>query len=117
MDSSNNNNNNNNNGNGYAISEFCDKVYDGAAKCEKNVKGTSYRDTSACDLIHNIIPKLNSAFSSINGGANVAKIFAWIFGVALVFMAWYIYRLHKIIGRDTSIQVGSFNLMGNGQQA
>lgn len=83
-------------------------MYEQATKCEKKVKGTSYQDNSGCDLIHNIIPKLST---SLKGGSSAAKVFAWIFGIAVVAMGWYIYRLHKILSLvptkvDTSGLIG-----------
>lgn len=105
-DNNNNGNNNNNNNYGY-VSEFCSELYEGAARCEKNVKGTNYKDTSSCDLIHHVVPRLNGAFNAINARPT-AKVFAWIFGIAIVGMAWYIYRLHKLLDRPTSIDLSRF---------
>lgn len=101
----NNNNNNNNNGNNNgAVAEYCDQLYEGAAKCEKNVKATNYKDTSGCELIHKTLPQINKALHGMVGHS-AGKIFAWIFAVTIVIMAWYIYRLHKLLGRPTTIDL------------
>jgi hypothetical protein len=99
---------NNDDGGGYAISETCDEIYEQAARCEKNVKGIQWQDNSSCELIHKTIPKLSAALGGLSS-TSVSKIFAWMFGIALVFMGWYIYRLHKILGK--SAEANSFNLM------
>jgi hypothetical protein len=83
-------NNNNNNNDGNYVSETCQDLYQDASKCERKVKGTSYQDNSSCELIHKIIPKLNASMSRSSGAA--AKAFAWIFGIMIVFMGWYIFR-------------------------
>eukprot|EP00934_Nitzschia_sp_Nitz4_P006752 Nitzschia sp. Nitz4//scaffold7_size249615//180188//181630//NITZ4_001195-RA/size249615-augustus-gene-0.12-mRNA-1//1//CDS//3329558496//6742//frame0 len=87
------------NNNGYYPNEFCEGLYEQAARCEKNVKGTSYQDNSSCELIHKVIPKLSSALNGLTG-ISWAKFFAWTFFIVIAALAWYIYRLHKIVIRQ-----------------
>jgi hypothetical protein len=98
------NNNNNNNYNNYnggnSVSETCLKLYEGAAKCEKNVKGVTYPDTSGCEMINTILPKISSAFKSATGGPSVAKICAWTFGIGFVALAGYVVLLHRKVMRQ-----------------
>jgi hypothetical protein len=95
------NNNNNNDDNNNGVLELCEDLYEQSGKCEKNVKGNSYPDTSGCELIHSILPKLNAAFASINGrGPGAATILAWVFGISCAFMGTYIYLLHKKVIRQ-----------------
>jgi hypothetical protein len=103
--SSNNNNNNgqnnnNNYNNGNSVSELCSKLYQQAGKCETNLKGVTYKDESSCDMIHNILPKLNSAFKSATGGPEVAKVCAWAFGFGFFALAGYVFLLHKKVMRQ-----------------
>jgi hypothetical protein len=100
----NNGNNNNNNGynydgNGNGISETCERLYEQSLKCESNLKNVQWQDTSGCEMIHTILPKLNSAFKSIKSPP-VAKIFAWIFGVGFFALAGYLYLLHRKVIRQ-----------------
>jgi len=88
-----NNNNNNNNNNG-GISEVCDKLYEEALKCESNVAVANYKDTSGCEMIHNILPQLNSAMKNIRS-PNVTKAAAWTFGIGFFALAGYLLLLHK----------------------
>jgi hypothetical protein len=94
------NNNNNNYNNGNSVSEVCTKLYQQAGKCETNLKGVTYKDTSSCEMIHNILPKLNSAFKSVTGGPQVAKVFAWVFGIGFFALAGYVFLLHKKVMRQ-----------------
>jgi hypothetical protein len=83
------------------ISEFCEDLYDQAAKCEKKVKNIQYQDNSGCELIHEILPKMNNAFNQIAGkSSHAAAIWAWIFGISCVFLGGYIYLLHKRVIRE-----------------
>ena len=94
----NNNNNNGNNNNNNGISEVCESLYEEAVKCEKNVKST-YKDISGCDMIHTIIPQLNSAMKNIRSPP-VAKIAAWTFGIGFFALAGYIFSLHRKVGQQ-----------------
>jgi len=95
-DDNNNNNNKNNNG---GISEVCEKLYEESVKCEKNVAGASYKDTSGCEMIHKILPKLNSAMKNIRSPP-IAKVAAWTFGVGFFALAGYLFLLHKKVARQ-----------------
>merc|ERR1719464_2126591 len=91
-----NNGNNNNNG---GISEVCEQLYEQSIKCEKNVAGANYKDTSGCEMIHNILPQLNSAMKNIRS-PHVAKISAWTFGIGFFALAGYLFLLHKKVARQ-----------------
>lgn len=93
-DNDGNNNNNGNNNNGNQISEVCESLYEEALKCETNVKGATYKDTTGCEMIHNVLPKLNKAMNNIRS-PNVATAFAWIFGIGFFGLAGYLYTLHQ----------------------
>jgi hypothetical protein len=88
--------NNNNNNNGGGISEVCMGLYEEAVKCESRVK-TTYKDTSGCEMIHNVIPKLSKAMKGIRG-PSTALVFAWLFGIGFFALAGYLYTLHKKVG-------------------
>jgi hypothetical protein len=107
-------NNGNNDDDGNGVLEVCEDLYEQAAKCEKNVKNTNYQDTSGCELIHSIIPQLNSAFKRITGSPPLSKIFAWGFGIACGFMGIYIYLLHKKVIRQ-KVNLSSFGFGGDVQ--
>lgn len=98
----NNNNNGNNNNNNGGINEVCENLYEEAVKCEKNVKGATYKDTSGCDMIHHVLPKLSKAMNSIRGGPAPSVVFAWIFGIGFFALAGYLYKLHKKAGKSMS---------------
>ena len=103
VEDENDNNNNNNNNQNAEPNDACQGLYEQAAKCEKNVKGISYQDTTGCELIHEILPRMNHAFQHISGTSNPAssaKVWAWIFGILCVFMGIYIYLLHKRVIRE-----------------
>jgi hypothetical protein len=117
-DNNNNNNNNGNNGyngyNGYngnnnnnnaEATELCQQSYESAARCEKNMD-IYYPDTSGCDYINNILPRLSNASRAAmgSGSANAAKTFAWLFGISTIVFGAYAYFLYRKIKR------GSVNL-------
>jgi hypothetical protein len=85
--------------NGNAISEVCEDLYENAAKCERNVKNISYQDNSGCELINDLLPKMNRAFRQVTGGTAPSTVWAWIFGIACVCMGGYIFFLHKRVIR------------------
>merc|ERR1719343_195302 len=94
----NNGNNNNNNNNNGGVSEVCEQLYEEAVKCESRISST-YKDTSGCDMIHNIVPQINKAMKNIRSPP-VATIFAWIFGIGFFALAGYLYTLHKKVGQQ-----------------
>ncbi|KAL3944020.1 MAG: hypothetical protein SGBAC_001888 [Bacillariaceae sp.] len=104
-DNQNNNNNGNNNGNNNdnnqnAVSDVCENLYEQSAKCEKNIDGNMYPDTSGCELINEMLPRANNAFAQMQGKKSAAAIWAWIFGIACVCMGAYIFLLHKRVIRE-----------------
>eukprot|EP00980_Cylindrotheca_fusiformis_P007383 scaffold1525_cov142-Cylindrotheca_fusiformis.AAC.183 len=96
----NNGNNNGGDNDGNGISEVCEDLYEMAAKCERKVKNISYQDNSGCDLIDDILPRMNHAFHQIAGRPSASVVWAWIFGIACVCMGAYIYLLHKRVIRE-----------------
>eukprot|EP00529_Nitzschia_sp_RCC80_P019680 CAMPEP_0113500352 /NCGR_PEP_ID=MMETSP0014_2-20120614/32271_1 /TAXON_ID=2857 /ORGANISM="Nitzschia sp." /LENGTH=422 /DNA_ID=CAMNT_0000394659 /DNA_START=96 /DNA_END=1360 /DNA_ORIENTATION=+ /assembly_acc=CAM_ASM_000159 len=107
-----NNNNNNNNGNnnnynnnangdwnGNQILEVCEQLYEESIRCESNVQNTQYKDTSGCEIVHNIMPRMSSQFKNISGFP-VAKFFAWVFGLGFFALGGYVYLLHKKVVRQ-----------------
>jgi cbb3-type cytochrome oxidase subunit 3 len=127
VDQDNNNNNNNNqnynNGNGYyyeeeyETTELCEMAYETAVKCESNMK-INYKDTSGCDYINTILPRLSSASrsSGIYGGkvgssGNAGSAFAWIFACTTILFGAYAYFLYRKIKRGSAqMSAGNGNL-------
>lgn len=117
QNNNNNNNQNQNNQNGqnyyyqqeYEVTELCEQSYEEAARCEEKMD-IQWKDTSGCDYINNILPRLESASRSMgvsSGGASdgtAAKAFAGIFAFTTVLFAAYAYFLYRKIKR------GSVNL-------
>ena len=102
-------NNDNNNDNGeenYQIMEFCSTTWYSAAHCEENMAIT-YPDSSACDYIKNILPRLAAASTSMNSSKSssaskngkAATAFAYIFAFTTVLFAAYAYFLYRKIKR------------------
>jgi len=89
----NDNNGNNNDDNNNGIAEVCEQLYEEALKCESNVKAT-YKDTSGCEMIHNILPQLNKAMKNIRG-PDISKTLAWVFGIGFFALAGYLFTLHQ----------------------
>eukprot|EP00979_Chaetoceros_neogracilis_P004604 scaffold797_cov408-Chaetoceros_neogracile.AAC.69 len=79
--------NNNNNNNQYyeqpEPTEFCQEIYEGAAKCEKNLtyKSAAYRDTGSCQYINKIVPSLERVYKSNGGSGGAAVGMAVFFGM------------------------------------
>jgi hypothetical protein len=98
------NNNNNNNNNNVQIEELCSTIHAEAAKCEENTSIT-YADTSACDYIKNILPRLDAASRNIGTKTSyskpgkASKAFAFIFAFTTVLFAAYAYFLYRKIKR------------------
>jgi len=114
QDANNNNNQNQNNGQNYyqqqelEVSELCEQSYEEAARCEEKMD-IQWKDTSGCDYINNILPRLESASRSMGvsgatGDGTAAKAFAGIFAFTTVLFAAYAYFLYRKIKR------GSVNL-------
>ena len=114
LDEQNNNNGNNNNGNNQNNGnngnnqyyygnpkEMCTQMYEGAARCEKGMD-LQYPDTTGCEYIHKILPRLESASQAIvYGGNGRAKGFAWLFGITTVVFGAYAYFLYRKIKRGS----------------
>lgn len=89
----------------FEIAEICDKVYEEAAKCEEGVEGIQYPDSSACEYINTILPKLDAASRSIGSKTSTApegkaaKAFAFIFAFTTVLFGAYAYFLYRKIKR------------------
>ena len=101
----NNNNNNNNNWNQAEPNELCAQLYERSARCEKNMD-IQYPDSTGCEFINKILPKLESAsssFSRVSGGAggSAAKALAWVFGITTVILGGYSYFLYRKIKRGS----------------
>lgn len=95
------------NDNGEAeIAEVCYTLQQEAARCEENMEIT-YPDTSACDYIKNILPRLDAASRSLGNGTKTsyaksgkaAKAFAFVFAFTTVLFAAYAYFLYRKIKR------------------
>ena len=105
----NNNNNNNGNNNYYyqdlEVSELCATVYEPAAKCESNAD-VSWADTSGCEYIENILPRLEKATRGVNSrssrseSSGAAVGFAWVFGISTVIFASYAFFLYRKLDRN-----------------
>lgn len=87
---------------------MCGQAYERAAKCETNLNVNSayfYPDTSGCNYINNVLPKLARASNSVSsgsrhssaGGASVA--FAVIFFLTSCVLAAYSFFLYRKIHR------------------
>eukprot|EP00525_Craspedostauros_australis_P003505 CAMPEP_0198112830 /NCGR_PEP_ID=MMETSP1442-20131203/4618_1 /TAXON_ID= /ORGANISM="Craspedostauros australis, Strain CCMP3328" /LENGTH=419 /DNA_ID=CAMNT_0043769745 /DNA_START=32 /DNA_END=1291 /DNA_ORIENTATION=- len=105
-----NNNNNNNQDQNYEVNEICQQSYEQAARCESgldNVGGYFYPDTSGCEYINNILPKLERASRQISsrsiGGAGdgkgVAIGFAVLFAMSTIVLGAYSFFLYRKISR------------------
>jgi hypothetical protein len=106
-------NNNNNNNQNYEPNELCQQSYETAAKCESTglteLQGQYfYADTTACDYINNILPKLDQASRSIksssaagtsSGGSKAATAFAVIFAMTTLILGAYAFFLYRKIHR------------------
>ena len=87
----------------YEVTELCQQSYEMAARCEEKME-IQYKDTSGCDYINNILPRLESASRSIStssGSGKAAKAFAGIFAFTTVLFAAYAYFLYRKIKRGS----------------
>ena len=87
------------------VNELCEQSYEMAARCEEKME-IQYKDTSGCDYINNILPRLESASRSISTGSGssdgtAAKAFAGIFAATTVLFAAYAYFLYRKIKRGS----------------
>ena len=110
-DNNNNNNQNNNNNNNWnyyqdlEVNELCDQIYEQSAKCESSLD-ISWPETSGCEYIENILPRLEKATrkvksgssSSSTGGAAVG--FAWVFAITTIIFASYAFFLYRKLDRN-----------------
>merc|ERR1711933_130943 len=106
VDENNNNNQNYNNNNYYyqqemEVAEICEQVYEQSAKCEGSLENVMYKDTSGCDFINNLLPRLEGATRSISraGQSSVAKPFAITFGILTVLCGSYSVCLYRKLSR------------------
>ena len=82
-----------------------------AVKCEAGMD-VNYKDTSGCEYIKNILPRLTSASrtSSVVGGGSsggtAAVAFAWIFAATTILFGAYAYFLYRKIKRG-AVTAGS----------
>ena len=97
--------------------ELCEMAYETAVKCETKMN-INYKDTSGCDYINTILPKLSSASrsSGIYGGkvgssGNAGSAFAWIFACTTIIFGAYAYFLYRKIKRGSAqMSAGNGNL-------
>jgi hypothetical protein len=109
VDENNNNNGNNNNNQNYEMIELCEQSYEQAARCEANLSPNSqyfYPDTSGCTYINTILPRLESATTSVNkkmttgkDGSGTSTTFAVLFGISTVILGAYSFFLYRKIHR------------------
>lgn len=86
------------------VNESCTQLYEGAAKCEKNLKAKSstYRDTGSCTYINKILPALERVYySKGGGGGKAATAFAWIFALTTIAASGVAYTFYKKVQRTT----------------
>jgi hypothetical protein len=108
----NNNNNNNNQNQNQEIAEICEQSYETAIKCESSlsshVSQYYYTDTTGCEFIDNILPRLEKASrkvssgssgAAVGGGSAAATAFAVIFAITSVILGAYAFFLYRKIHR------------------
>ena len=116
VDRDNNNNNNNNNQNNnyyyqenYEVAELCEQSYETAVKCETNMN-INYKDTTGCEYINTILPRLTQASRSSgvyggkvsSGSSGAAGVFAWVFAMTTILFGAYAYFLYRKIKRGSA---------------
>jgi hypothetical protein len=108
VDENGNDDGNNNNNQDVEISEVCEQSYEDAAKCEKKLSGKYYQDSSGCDYINNILPKLSKGSASVtgakissavSGSGTTAVVFAVLFAITTAVMGAYSFFLYRKIHR------------------
>jgi hypothetical protein len=88
-----------------AVIEFCEELYATAGKCESNINST-YKDTSACDYINRILPRLETNSKSISSNKSssssgtAAKVFAWLFACTTLALGAYAFLLFRKLRRS-----------------
>jgi hypothetical protein len=92
-----------NNNNSDQPSELCQEVYQSAAKCESAMSGSQSPDTSGCEFIDNILPRLESASLAITTGrrSGTGNAFAWLFALTTLLFGAYSYFLYRKIKRGS----------------
>ena len=101
-DDGNNNNNNNDEEDADEVIEFCEQLYEQSGKCESNIN-SQYADTSGCEYINNILPRLEQNTKSIKSGSGSGKaavVFAWLFAATTVALGAYAFLLFRKLRRS-----------------
>ncbi|GAX16315.1 hypothetical protein FisN_35Hh014 [Fistulifera solaris] len=97
----------------YAVTDLCTQSYQSAVKCETKMAFAN-KDTSGCEFLGNVLPRLTSASKSsgvYGGGRNgAAKAFAWIFAMTTIAFGAYSYFLYRKIKRGSQSLVAGGNL-------
>lgn len=96
-------NNNNDDYEEPVVNELCEQMYESAGRCETNLN-VAYPDTSACDFINTILPKLEgtsrSLFNGSGSGGGAAVGFAWMFGILSMTLGVYSFLLYRRLRRS-----------------
>jgi len=105
-------NNGNNNGDDQQdedkVIQMCEEMYQMSGRCESNVVASSnyqYIDTSGCEYINNILPKLEQNSKSVksansSGGGKASVVLAWLFGVTTLALGVYAFLLFRKLRRS-----------------
>jgi hypothetical protein len=108
VDNNNNNQQQNNNQNAYyyeqpRVTEMCQQLYEGSAKCETNLKykSSEYRDTGSCMYINKIIPSLEKVYRRSGGGGGGATFLAVFFFMTTLGATGAAYYFHTKVERST----------------
>jgi hypothetical protein len=111
---------NNDEQNAVETSEMCQELYQVSGRCEENLAGSiSYPDTTSCDFISNILPKLESASKNVglyslkSATSSVPLVCAWVFGVLACTLALYSFLLYRRLKR-TKVALNPPTLDGRG---
>jgi hypothetical protein len=90
------------NNNYYAeASETCQQLYEGSAKCERNLaaKNKYTKDTGSCDYIHKIVPALETVYHK--GGHGASTGLAVFFSLTTIGFAGAAYYFYTQVSRST----------------
>jgi hypothetical protein len=90
-------------------------MYEMSGRCESNLQIT-YPDTTACDFISKILPKLEGVSKSLGVyiGPNTAAVaLAWVFGVLAFALGIYSFLLYRRLRRSKV----ALNQQGTGAMA